>query len=507
MKSKPNIVVVMTDQQRADLTAREGYALDTTPFLDSLARTGTDFRRAYTSMPVCGPARVSLFTGRYPSAHHVRTNHNFLDVNYSQDLVGLLTEQGYRVGISGKNHTHIGDERWDWAAHFGHEGGRGPDRTEGERGLDQFLADLHHRTSLEPTPFPVACQGPYRAVTKAQEWITSLQGNPFFLWLTFAEPHNPFQAPEPYFSMFPPEALPPCRADEEALAKKGFRWQWLRRIWDEAVPGYVAERDRARANYHGMLRLIDDQVKRFVGFLDATGLRENTILVFLSDHGDFVGEYGLIRKGPDLPELLTRIPLVFTGPGIVGQVEHEAHVSVCDIMPTLCEALGVPLPDGVQGRSLWPILTGQDYPEDEFSSAYAEHGYGGLPYDENDDLDPVEEGAVKPNGAFDCLNSWTQSGGMRMVRSGDWKLVFDSQGNGQLYNLADDPLELDNRYNQPETAEIQNRLQARLLTWVLRTQDPLPLPRRRYVYKRHPRNYWTDGAPTRSDTPDKAWQV
>jgi arylsulfatase A-like enzyme len=487
MKSKPNIVVVMTDQQRADLSAREGYALDTTPFLDSLA--GTDFRRAYTSMPVCGPARVSLFTGRYPSASHVRTNHNFLDVRFSQDLVGVLKEQGYRVGLSGKNHSHIGDDRWDWTAHYGHEGGRGPDRTEEEKGFDQFLADLHHRTQLEPTPFPVECQGPYRVVTDAQRWISALEGEPFFLWLTFAEPHNPFQVPEPYYSLFPPETLPPCRAGEEALERKGFRWQWLRRIWDEAVPNYVAERDRARANYHGMLRLIDDQMKRFVGFLDETGLRENTIVVFLADHGDFVGEYGLIRKGPDLPECLTRIPLFFTGPGIVDQVENEAHVSICDIMPTLCEALGVPIPDGVQGRSLWPMLTGQSYPKEEFSSIYAEHGFGGLPYDETDDLDPVEEGAIRPNGAFDCLNSWTQSGALRMVRSGDWKLVFDSQGNGELYNLAEDSVELDNRYGQPDVAGIQLELQARLLTWILRMQDPLPLPRRRYVFKKQAHNY------------------
>ena len=227
MNERPNIVIIMTDQQRADLSAREGYALNTTPFLDSLARTGSDFSRAYTSSPVCAPARVSLFTGRYPSATHVRTNHNIEDATYSKDLVDVLKEQQYVVGISGKNHSHIGDDRWDFAAHFGHGGGRGPDRTDEEIAFDEFLNGLQHRTHPDPTPFPVACQGPFRAVTKAQEWVSSLQGSPFFLWLTFAEPHNPFQVPEPYYSMFPPDMLPPCRAGEEALKEKGYQTKLL----------------------------------------------------------------------------------------------------------------------------------------------------------------------------------------------------------------------------------------------------------------------------------------
>ncbi|NOX97493.1 MAG: sulfatase-like hydrolase/transferase, partial [Nitrospirae bacterium] len=109
MRDRPNIVIIMTDQQRADLSAREGYPLDTTPFLDSLARTGTDFNRAYTCMPVCAPARVSMFTGRYPSATRVRTNHNLEDVTYSQDLIDVLKKQGYKVGLSGKNHSHLTD--------------------------------------------------------------------------------------------------------------------------------------------------------------------------------------------------------------------------------------------------------------------------------------------------------------------------------------------------------------------------------------------------------------
>ena len=242
----------------------------------------------------------------------------------------------------------------------------------------------------------------------------------------------------------------------------------------------------------GMLRLIDDQVRRFVGFLEDQDLRHNTHVIFLSDHGDFVGEYGLVRKGPELPEVLTRIPFSWAGPGIAAQPEpHQAHISLADIMPTICELIDEPLPAGVQGRSLKPLLLGEDYPREEFSSVYAEHGFGGLQYTADDDFDPAEDG-LRPGLAFDELNGWSQSGTMRMVRRADWKLIFDMQGAGQLYDLRNDPLEMHNLYGEPLVAEVQSELLAELLAWTLRVQDPLPYPRRRYKFKSDPRNYWAN---------------
>jgi len=488
----PNIVLVMTDQQRADVSAREGFPLDTTPLLDSLARGGVWFDRAYTTSPTCAPARVSTLTGRYPGATRVRTNHNIPDATYTQDLVDVLRAQGYATAMVGKNHSHLTPERVDHWFPLGHGGGSGEGRTPEEKAFDQYLRELNHRVAVDPAPFPVECQGPYRAVTDAQKWSRSLDGKPFFLWLTFAEPHNPYQVPEPYYSMFPLESLPPVRASKEALEAKGFKWQWTYRLGKHVYPDYDELVPRARANYFGMLRLIDDQVRRFVEFLDAEGLRENTLLIFVSDHGDFVGEYGLLRKGPEMPEALMRVPLLFNGPGVqAGGEPHPAHVSIADILPTLCEALAVPLPDGVQGRSLWPLLTGGDYPAEEFASAYGEQGFGGLHYEAADDY-PFDEAYIKgPKGpTFDCLNSVSQSGTMRMLRKGEWKLAFDMHGRGQLYNLARDPAELENVYGRPEVADVQRHLLAELFAWTLRTQDPLPLPRHRYVMKADPRNYW-----------------
>lgn len=495
--SKPNIVFIMTDQQRADLTRREGYPLDTTPFLDSLAEAGVWFDRAYTTCPACMPARVSTLTGRWPGATRVRHNSFRLDELdcapfYTKDLFDVMSDAGYRTALCGKNHAHLTPHRVDYWSEYSHSGGYGrTDTTAQERTFDEYLQGLHHRADFSPAPFPLSCQPPYRAVRDAIEWIDSADTRPFFLWLSFAEPHNPYQVPEPYFDLFPPDSLPPLAAPRDGWAKRGFKWEFTRWIAEQGYPDYERQIQRARSNYHGMLRLIDDQIRRFVDYLKSSGRWENTLIVFVSDHGDFVGEYGLMRKGPEMPNLLMRVPLLFSGAAIPAhRGPHPAHVSLIDIMPTLCEAAGGSLPDGVQGRSLWPMLTGGEWPESEFASVYAEQGMGGLHFtDRREIIDPLEDG-LEPGVFADELNSRSQSGTMRMIRRGNWKLDFDMQGRGQLYNLAEDPFELDNRFGSSETREIERELLAELLAWSLRAQDPLPLPNLRYRLKRDPRGYW-----------------
>jgi arylsulfatase A-like enzyme len=493
MSGTPNIVIIMTDQQRADLRAAEGFSLDTMPTLDALATQGVDFSRAYTTMPVCGPARVSLLTGRYPGAARVRTNHNIGDAYFEQDLVGVLRSRGYATAMCGKNHSHLKSSDVDYWAEFGHGGQRdgqeGVERSEEEERFDRYLTELKHLTDPNPAPFPPECQNPYRIVSKSIDWISSVKEKPFFLWLSIPEPHNPFQVSEPYFSLFPAESLPPLRSGKEDGARKGFKYRWMREQWEKAVPDFDRNITQTRSNYLGILRLIDDQLGRFLTFLDEAGLREDTIIVYTSDHGDFWGEYGLIRKGPELPEVLTRIPMVVTGPGISPRAEREeAHVSLADIMPTLCEAAGAPLPAGVQGRSLWPLLTGdgasaEGYPANAFSCAYVEHGFGGDYYDDSDELDLRVEGARNDGCYLDELNSWTQSGTAAMVRKGRYKLIYDMEETGQLYDLENDPVELENLFGEERLAAVQAELMGDLLAWNMRSRDPLPHPHRRYWFK------------------------
>lgn len=240
-----------------------------------------------------------------------------------------------------------------------------------------------------------------------------------------------------------------------------------------------------------MLRMIDDQLARFVDELKKKGVYNNTIIVFIADHGDYVGEYGLMKKGVGLDDVVARIPMQWTGPGIKASITpHKDHVSIIDIFPTICEIMEVNIPVGVQGRSLWPLLQGKEYPEEEFESVIAQDRFGGMYYTRNDATDYREEGAVGKKGLFfDELNTWTQSGTMRMLRKGDWKLVYDMDGNGQLYNLKDDPSELDNLFEKKACEIIKNKMIENLLRWKISIQYPIPVPRQRYRFKRNEHNY------------------
>lgn len=343
------------------------------------------------------------------------------------------------------------------------------------------------------SPGGVTVQHPYRNVSSALKFIDEVEGRaPFFAWVSFAEPHNPYQVPEPYFDLFPPESLPKNRAGAEALEGKGERFSWLRGVWEQVLGTEIEKRiQRARSNYHGMLRLIDDQFKRLIEGLKERGLEEETVVLFLSDHGDFVGEYGLIRKGPDLPDILCRIPFIWRGPGIAAQGRREqGFISIVDILPTLCEMIGAETPFGCQGKSILPLLTGNAVPEREFDCAYAESGFGGLYWNGKDELDLITEGASKEMRTFDCLNTWTQCGQVRALWKGDYHIQLDMMGTGLLYCVANDPRELYNLWDKEEFAAVKSEMLGELAAAMMRAQDPLPVPHFRYRTKVHPRGYW-----------------
>lgn len=223
--NKPNVVIIMTDQQRADVSRREGFEIDTTPFLDSLARQGVWFDHAYTSMPVCAPARVSMLTGRYPGATRVRTNWNIEDACYKEDLFEVFRRNGYKTALCGKNHSHLTQEKTDFWFACSHLGIYGDSLTQQEKAFNEFIKETHFHISEKPTPFPLECQIPYRLVSRAHDWIGSLGNQSFLLWLSFPEPHNPYQVPEPYFSMFSADCPPPS-TNESTLKIKGSKYRF-----------------------------------------------------------------------------------------------------------------------------------------------------------------------------------------------------------------------------------------------------------------------------------------
>lgn len=488
--TKPNIVLIMTDQQRADFFASEGFPVDTMPFVEALGERGTRFTRAYTPMPICSPARTSMLTGRYAKATRVKQNWEMDKwATFEKDLPQVLREQGYSVNLAGKNHSYLKATDFDFhGGPYSHTHGPADRATPSQQQMCQWLFDLDHRVATEPTPFPLENQLCHRIVSDAIECVDANRHNPYFLWLSLPEPHNPYQAPEPYFSMFSPDDMPERAAGQQASLARGGKWQWLAKLQQEKRPGYDEDWRRYRAVYCGMLRMIDDQVKRFVDHLEANGTLDNTIIIFLADHGDYVGDYGLQRKGVGLPECLVRVPFIATGPGIAPNRNEQDFISLVDVMPTLCEAIGAEIPFGCQGRSLWPILTGQAYPPEEFASIYSEIGFGSLPYGP-DERPLLHFDYAGPT--FDELNSVTQSGNTKMVRKGDWKLVYELMGQCALYDLASDPGELTNLYDEQAFAPQKAMMLEELLYWSVRTEDPLP--RARYLPKTAPRN-WYRGA-------------
>ncbi len=483
--SRPNVVIIMTDQQQARMSAREGFPADTTPFVDRLAEQGTAFSNAYTTSPICTPARISLLTGRYPSAHGGVENHrrqgdpNFADpwitpkemVSARTHLFEVLGRLGYRRALIGKNHAHLDNDDFEYVRSYHHHAQISDEKSPGERAFDEWLESLDHRMSPDPAPFPPELQLPHRMVTDATRWVALAADGPFALWLSFPEPHNPYQVPEPYYSLFDGDAYVPPVTGRDDLADASYRW----RAQDEMFRHSLGGRDvdayvkRARTNYMGMLRLLDDEIGRFIGFLREHGFYEETLIVVLSDHGDLAGEFGLLRKGLDLSEFLIRVPLMFAGHGVAARgVDSEHFASIADVFPTVCDALGVEAPPDVQGRSLWPFLNGSTDRIEGADVACCEWG-NGRPMLTQEDFERDRDRWL--GGGFQELNAFVCSGAMRSIRKGDWKLIVDSRGCVRLYDLREDPCELDDLSGHPAHKDVREELLRELVASVVRLQS------------------------------------
>uniref|UniRef100_UPI0035CC300A sulfatase family protein n=1 Tax=uncultured Sphingomonas sp. TaxID=158754 RepID=UPI0035CC300A len=495
--ARPNIILIVSDQHRAGLSKAAGYPFDTSPRFDRLVRSGASFANSYATAPLCVPSRISMLTGRWPDAHRVRMNLAAKDAVYGQDLYDVAKTAGYRTGLAGKNHTYRTSTSLDFWREYEHvDGYRPPNAPPEYAAFDAWMHALGGgAVSLEPTPFPLEIQYPYRIVSDAIDFIDDAEHRPFLLQVSFPEPHAPQQIPKPYWDMFPPDAVPPRAAGPEALAGLGFRARWLFDLEQRAEHPDGANWRRYVSNYLGALRMVDDQLTRLLAHLDQRGLTDNTIIVYTADHGDYVMDYGLGRKGVGLCEPLTRIPLVFAGGGVKPLSKlDDIFLSNADIMPTLCEAMGQPIPIGVQGRSIWPILRGEAYPAEEFRSIYSGVGVGGLYYDEGDapPAKPKAGSAASADDGLggDTLNKVTQSGNQKMVRMGSWKLIYDGFGYGQLYDLERDPHELRNVFGATAALARQNLLMAELAMWTIRVQDSLPTgPQNRKYHTKWPSNH------------------
>lgn len=488
MSGQPNILVIMADQMKATASHLYGSSFCRTPSLERLAGEGVLFQNAFTPHPLCMPARVSLWSGSFPHSHGARRNETPMPAG-SEHAFRIWRQAGYQTGLIGKNHCFEHPEDlllFDTWCEIGHEGlsrqrpVRGMEWFRPEAAIDgahRVRREMPHRTpalSYAVTDFPlddystglVAGQ----TVRYLEEWAEDPGEQPFALWVSFPDPHSPYEVPRRYFEELAEAGveLPPVEPYEMPGAPE--RNRVLRRILDVSR----AEREDVEAlvtAYHAMVRFLDDAAGQILDALERLGLRERTIVVFCSDHGDFAGEHGMTRKGGVFYDCLTRVPLIVSWPGRVpgGKVD-TSMVNLVDLVPTLLELQGVAVPRAMQGNPL-PTVTNAA----PRAAAYSEYGAGGPAFILRDlEALPEQHGL----GASLASLQWREAEGRRkMVRTSRWKYVTDPMGDlDELYDLESDPCELHNLAADPSHHGTISELRSRILDWAILTEDSAPVP-------------------------------
>jgi len=411
-KSKPNLLLLMTDQHRGDCIGSDGNRVIRTPNLDSIANRGVRFRHAYSSTPSCTPARAGLLTGMSPWRHGM-LGYGRVAEKYPAEMPRILRDAGYYTTGIGKMHwfpqrnphgfhqtildesgrAATPDFRSDYRAWFASEAPNlGPDAT--GIGWNDYTAKPY---VLPERLHPTRWTGD--VATRFIDTYTNPQS--FFLKVSFARPHSPYDAPQRFWDQYSDAPLPKAQVGKWA-AKYAPRNGPKDDIWHGAM-GEAAVRN-ARTGYYGNISFVDEQVGRILESLQKRRLLDETLILFLSDHGDMTGDNNLWRKTYAY-EPSARIPILLAGPGVPRGAVNRTPVEIRDVLPTFAQAAGASLPGGCDGQSLFT-------PSREFIDL--EHDV-----------------------CYDKVNHWTA------LTDGKWKYIFDAyDGSEQLFNLEQDPHEL-----------------------------------------------------------------
>jgi arylsulfatase A-like enzyme len=500
-----NVLLITTDQHKASTIGAYGDPMGATPRLDRLAAEGTRFMQCRTQNPFCQPARGTILTGTYPSTHGViRNGIDLPDEAAGESLATRLAAAGYATALIGKAHfasyypdfptgrvESIPDGALltpDWhGPYFGfehvelvsdvHNIRLAPDMGRWNWGFGPPPMGLHYarhlfrdgrargieRLRLMQPEAAGASWGPTQTwrnqlpeedhpttwiADRAIDWLRRVD-RPFFAWVSFPDPHHPFDPPARWFDRFRPDdmaAVLPAAHPEEFDGKPAFHEQWSHGFrgtpYEWANPGWATLTDHERltvlAAYYGMIAQLDHAVGRLLDLLDARALAGDTLVVFTSDHGDFMGDHQLMLKGPIHYEALIRVPLVVRGPGFAPGAVVADPVGTIDVAPTVLTACGLPPPAGMEGRPLGAEGRGWALTEDD-----------------------IIRGAL----AFRTLTT----GRHRLTRN-----EHDPE-DGELYDLVDDPGELVNRWSDPGQRRVRDDLLA-LLDDVMRHDLGRELP-------------------------------
>jgi len=454
-----NVLILMVDQQRYDACGCYGSRICQTPTLNRLAEEGMRFTHAYTSVPLCSPTRATFWTGRWSNHHGILINTHWK--NPPSEAMGRLDdgipilpeifkEAGYRTAYFGKWHV-------------------GPDSEMARRGFDRVATVSEFREYLKRSGTRIEVRDlvtrdyiikgyPFAGITsaededflevwlcrRAEEWLRASAGadQPFFCCVSTPGPHPGYIVPAGYAARYDPAQIPLWPSYEDNLADKPAVHRLFRDVITQSGTLTPDEWRTCIARYYAFITLIDEEFGRLVDLLDDLGVAENTIVMFVSDHGDLIGSHRLWDKGPMIYEDQIHIPLVLRWPGVIpaGQA-CDAMVSLIDVMPTLVEAAGLSLPQPVDGRSLMPFLRGEtvaDWPDDVY---------------------------VQYSGEGISLYS------IRAVRSRRYKYVYYPFDLDELYDEEADPWEMHNLANEPEAAPILAEMRARMAHWMEQVGD------------------------------------
>lgn len=392
-------MLITVDQMRRDCMSAAGHPVVETPNLDMMCHLGHRFTHAYSAVPTCIPARAALLTGMSQQRHGRVGYEDGVDWRYAHTLPGELTRAGYQTQCVGKMHVHPQRNRCGFEHVVLHDGylhaarhSSGPAGAAFEA-TDDYLRWLRqrlgHDTDLIDSGLGcnswVARPWPYAEELHPTNWCASETidffrrrdpTKPFFLHTSFVRPHSPLDPPQYYFDLYQNKDIPAPPigdwADTEDAERSGMLPDCT---WGKIAPQAVK---RARAAYYGLITHIDHQIGRILQAMGEYELLDNTIFLFTSDHGDLLGDHNLFRKAFPY-EGSAGIPLLVYDPGnLLGLPRggtRDALVELRDIMPTLLDLAGTPIPEEVDGKSLVPVL--RDAGEQVLGYLHGEHTLGG----------------------------------------------------------------------------------------------------------------------------------
>lgn len=458
--AKPNLLFILTDEQRFDTSAPYGNDKIMVPNLNKMGEEGIVFQNAYVSQPVCSPARSTILTGLYPHTNGVISNNIPLAEEF-KTLPELIEDADYSTAYIGK--WHLGRELDAWHGfdvRISTEDSYTLDDTAAYSDYQRWLIDHGYEPAIHKNyafSRSFAANLPYKySKTKfmeleAIEYMENYQNTPFVLYLSFLEPHSPNNGP---FNDLHDTTLVELDStyDMEIGKDMPLRYQMKK--------GYRYEESTRKvfANYWGLVHQVDISVGAILGKLKALELEDNTIVVFTSEHGKMMRKFGLTGKTV-MYEQSSRIPWIMKIPGIKPALITQ-RVSQIDLVPTLLDAMHQPIPIYLQGKSLLPLIRNETTTNDPVFMEWN-------PF-------PNWQSQMK-----DCPEWATESDCEKAVRTKirtvvtqqGWKLNWSSSDKSQLFNLNDDPMEIKNLYEDEKYQEQIDQLKNMVLAWQKRTHD------------------------------------